>query len=125
MVRTCAAIVAASQTVDLSTQVAAGDDLYDTLLGASGIVSLIEADGYMVNGHIAALAMRGKLPWELMVFLEDARKLGVLCRAGACYQFRHGLVQDRLAEHETTSRTTRSAGQVLRSPFSAKATSEQ
>lgn len=56
-----AAIVAASQTVDLSTQVAAGDDLYDTLLGASGIISLIEADGYMVNGHIAALAMRGKL----------------------------------------------------------------
>jgi hypothetical protein len=56
-----AAIVAASQTVDLSTQIAAGDDLYDTLLGASGIISLIEADGYMVNGHIAALAMRGKL----------------------------------------------------------------
>lgn len=56
-----AAIVAASQTVDLSTQVAAGDDLYDVLLGAAGIISLIEADGYMVNGHIAALAMRGKL----------------------------------------------------------------
>ncbi|MBP2339578.1 MFS family permease [Saccharothrix coeruleofusca] len=43
------------------------------------------------------LALRGKLPWELMVFLDDARKLGVLRQAGACYQFRHALVQDRLA----------------------------
>jgi hypothetical protein len=43
------------------------------------------------------LAARGKLPWELMVFLEDARKLGVLRQAGAAYQFRHALVQDRLA----------------------------
>ncbi len=43
------------------------------------------------------LAVRGKLPWELMVFLEDARKLGVLRQAGASYQFRHVLVQERLA----------------------------
>ncbi|QUF02182.1 hypothetical protein KCV87_22095 [Actinosynnema pretiosum subsp. pretiosum] len=43
------------------------------------------------------LALRGRLPWELMAFLEDARKLGVLRQAGACYQFRHALVQDRLA----------------------------
>ncbi|MFE2753163.1 NACHT domain-containing protein [Actinosynnema sp. NPDC059335] len=43
------------------------------------------------------LAARGRLPWELMVFLEDARKLGVLRQAGAAYQFRHPLVQDRLA----------------------------
>lgn len=56
-----AAIVAASHTVDLSTQVAAGDDLYDTIMGDGGTISLIEADGYMATGHIAALAMRGKL----------------------------------------------------------------
>lgn len=56
-----AAIVAASQTVDLSTQVAAGDDLYDTIMGDSGTIALIEADGYMATGHIAALSMRGKL----------------------------------------------------------------
>ncbi|MEU5691416.1 NACHT domain-containing protein [Actinosynnema sp. NPDC020468] len=42
------------------------------------------------------LAARGKLPWELTVFLDDARKLGVLRQAGACHQFRHALVQDRL-----------------------------
>lgn len=56
-----AGIVAASQTVDLSTQIAAGDDLYDVLMGGSGIISLIEADGFMATGHLAALAMRGKL----------------------------------------------------------------
>ncbi|WP_228122434.1 NACHT domain-containing protein [Saccharothrix syringae] len=43
------------------------------------------------------LAVRGRLPWELTLFLEDARKLGVLRQAGAAYQFRHALVQDRLA----------------------------
>jgi hypothetical protein len=55
------AAAAASQSVDLSTQVAAGEDLYDVLLGENGVVSLIEADGFMATGHIAALAMRGKL----------------------------------------------------------------
>lgn len=56
-----AAIVAASHTVDLSTQVAAGEDLYDTIMGESGTIGKIEQDGYMATGHIAALAMRGKL----------------------------------------------------------------
>ncbi|HEV7909400.1 MAG TPA: NACHT domain-containing protein [Pseudonocardiaceae bacterium] len=51
------------------------------------------------------LAMRGKLPWELMVFLDDARKLGVLRQAGACYQFRHALIQDRLADQPARART--------------------
>lgn len=55
------AATAASNVVDESTQVAAGDDLYDIILGASGVVSLVEADGFMVNGHVAALTMRGKL----------------------------------------------------------------
>lgn len=52
---------AASHSVDLSTQIAAGEDLYDVLLGESGVISLVEQDGYMANGHIAALSMRGKL----------------------------------------------------------------
>lgn len=56
-----AAIVAASQTVDLSTRVGAGDDLYDAIMDDAGVISLVEQDGYMVNGHIAALIMRGKL----------------------------------------------------------------
>ena len=56
-----AGATAASQVVDLSTQIAAGEDLYDILLGENGVISLIEADGFMATGHIAALTMRGKL----------------------------------------------------------------
>lgn len=56
-----ARIVAASHNVDLSTQIAAGDDMYDILLGDGGVISKIEEDGYMATGHIAALSMRAKL----------------------------------------------------------------
>jgi HK97 family phage major capsid protein len=38
-----------------------GSDLYDDLLGDGGVISLVEADGFMVNGHIGALSMRAKL----------------------------------------------------------------
>lgn len=55
------AAASASNSVDLSTQVASGEDLYDVLLGENGVVAKVEADGYMVNGHIAAMSMRGKL----------------------------------------------------------------
>lgn len=56
-----AGATAASQVVDLSTQIAAGEDMYDVLLGENGVISLIEQDGFMASGHIAALSMRGKL----------------------------------------------------------------
>jgi len=56
-----AKIVAASHTVDQSTQVTAGEDVYDTLLGSAGVISLIEADGFMATGHLGALSMRGLL----------------------------------------------------------------
>lgn len=56
-----AAITAASHAVDKSTQESAGDDIYDMLLGNSGVISLIEQDGFMATGHIAALSMRGIL----------------------------------------------------------------
>lgn len=56
-----ARIQAASHTVDYSTQANAGEDVYDMLLGNAGVISLIEQDGYMATGHIAALSMRGIL----------------------------------------------------------------
>lgn len=34
---------------------------YDSLLGASGVISKVEADGYMVNAGVAAMTMRGVL----------------------------------------------------------------
>lgn len=51
----------ASHTVDLSTQVAAGKDLFDVLLGDGGVMGLVEADGFAVTGHVASLGMKAKL----------------------------------------------------------------
>lgn len=56
-----AAATAASQTIDYSTQIAAGDDLFDIVLGASGLFSLVEADGFAVTGSIASMTMKGRL----------------------------------------------------------------
>jgi HK97 family phage major capsid protein len=36
-------------------------DLYDDILGEGGTVAMVEEDGYMVNGHIAALSLRAKM----------------------------------------------------------------
>ena len=47
---------AASNVVTLGT----GVDLYDDLLGENGVISAIEADGFMATGHVAAMSMRGK-----------------------------------------------------------------
>jgi HK97 family phage major capsid protein len=55
-----AVITAAGHAVDLSTVEAAGD-IYDAIMGPAGVISLVEQDGYMVDGHIAALALRGQL----------------------------------------------------------------
>lgn len=43
------------------------------------------------------LTFRGKLPWKMMDFLDDAHRLGLLRTAGAVYQFRHAELQDHLA----------------------------
>ena len=46
----------AGNVVTLGTNV----DLYDDLLGENGVISLVEQDGYMATGHVAAMTMRGK-----------------------------------------------------------------
>jgi len=51
-----ASATAAGNVVTIGT----GADLYEDLLGENGVISLIEADGYMAKGHIAAMGMRGK-----------------------------------------------------------------
>ncbi|OLB77831.1 MAG: hypothetical protein AUI14_15060 [Actinobacteria bacterium 13_2_20CM_2_71_6] len=52
------------------------------------------------------LAAHGNLPWRLMGFLDDAYARGVLRRNGAVYQFRHELLQKRLAELHRRSAST-------------------
>lgn len=36
-------------------------DLYDDIMGEGGVLSKVEEDGYMVNGHVAALSMKAKM----------------------------------------------------------------
>lgn len=36
-------------------------DLYDDILGENGVIAKVEEDGFMVNGHVASMNMRGKL----------------------------------------------------------------
>ena len=43
------------------------------------------------------LAFRGRLPFRLMAFLDDAHRRGVLRQAGPFYQFRHIELQHHLA----------------------------
>jgi len=38
-----------------------GNDLYDAIMGEGGVLSYVEEDGYLVNGHLSALTMRSKL----------------------------------------------------------------
>ena len=47
---------AAGNAVTLGTN----DDLYDDLLGENGVISAIEEDGFMANGHLSLMSMRGK-----------------------------------------------------------------
>lgn len=51
------AATAAGNVVNLGT----GADLYDDLLGEAGVISKVEEDGFLVSGHIGAMAMRSKL----------------------------------------------------------------
>ena len=43
------------------------------------------------------LALAGRLPRDLMSFLDDAHRLGLLRAVGPIYQFRHAELQDHLA----------------------------
>lgn len=38
-----------------------GVDVYDDIMGESGVLAAVEADGYGVTGHVAAMTMKAKL----------------------------------------------------------------
>lgn len=64
-------------------------------------------------------AVRGRLPWRLMPFLDDAHRLGLLRAVGPVYQFRHAELQDHLArEHRRRSRSA-GGGAPLSTPTRA------
>ncbi|SIM79383.1 hypothetical protein SAMN04489832_2088 [Micromonospora cremea] len=76
------------------------------LLGAAGLGLMVYTTSAWSQLVVARLwlAYRGWIPLRLMAFLQDAHKLGVLRQVGPLYQFRHALLQERLAQPEPTSR---------------------
>jgi HK97 family phage major capsid protein len=72
------AATAAGNLVDLSTVIGAGGDLYDAILGESGVLAKVEEDGYAVTGHVAALSLRAKLRG-----LRDTSKQPIFMRSMA------------------------------------------
>ncbi|MEV1172990.1 NACHT domain-containing protein [Nonomuraea sp. NPDC049784] len=74
---------------------------------AGGILVAVIAAGHFVFSLLAwpafavaraLFALSGRLPWQLMAFLADMHRLGLLRQAGRLYQFRHAALQDRLAD---------------------------
>lgn len=54
-------IVTAAGTASNTVAVGAGADIYEDILGTGGTMATVEADGYMVTGHIAAMSMKSRL----------------------------------------------------------------
>jgi HK97 family phage major capsid protein len=55
------AIVTAATTAGNVIALGTNGDLYDDIMAEGGVISLVEEDGYMVNGHVAAMSMRAAL----------------------------------------------------------------
>lgn len=64
--------------------------------GAAGAITVSQAAVLLVVR--ANLRLRQIAPWRLMPFLAEARNRQVLRQVGTLYQFRHGELQDYLAE---------------------------
>lgn len=54
-------IVSGATTAGSTVSLAASTDIYDAVMGDSGTLALVEADGYMPTGHAATMSVRGKL----------------------------------------------------------------
>ena len=54
-------IATTAAAVGNAVTVGTGADLYEDILGENGVISLVEEDGFMVNGHIGAMGLRGRL----------------------------------------------------------------
>lgn len=84
-----AGATAASQTVDHSSF---SGDYYDEILGEGGVMSLVEADGFMVDGHVAHVAMMAGLrglreTGGAPIFLQSMQEAGRYTLGGAPIEF--------------------------------------
>lgn len=55
------AIVTAAAAAGHTVTLGAGADIYDDIMADGGVLSKVEADGFAVTGHVAALSMKAKL----------------------------------------------------------------
>lgn len=62
-----AGLVAGATSASQTASIAAFTDLYEAIMGessdgaADGLLALVEADGFMVSGHLAHVSLRGRL----------------------------------------------------------------
>jgi hypothetical protein len=56
------------------------------------------------------LAVRGRLPWRLMAFLEDAHRLRILRQDGSAYQFKHARLQKYLTQNSAATSSSAAQG---------------
>lgn len=54
-------IVAAATAAGNFVTLGGVGDLYDDILSENGVIAKVEEDGFMVNGYVSAMTMRGKL----------------------------------------------------------------
>lgn len=87
--------------------------IFAALAPLPGRTGRLRAIGVVAFAHfgIATLrfAPRGKLPWRVMAFLDEAHKLGVLRMVSGSYEFRHIALQKVLAADYTGATPTQRA----------------
>jgi hypothetical protein len=68
--------------------------------GPTWLLTMRRNAGLMAWVHLllARVLSRGRLPWRLIHFLEEAYRRGVLRQVGPTYQFRHISLRDALAD---------------------------
>ncbi len=54
-------ILTAATAADNFVPIGSVGDLYDDIMSEDGVIAKVEEDGFMVNGHVSAMNMRGKL----------------------------------------------------------------
>lgn len=68
------------------------------------VITLITSQAQLLRLAQLILLLRGRGRMRLLPFLEEALRLQVLRQAGPVYQFRHAVLQDRLAKTRSLSR---------------------
>lgn len=78
-------IITAATAASMVVEEGTGVDLYDDVLGDGGIVSLVEKQGFMVNGFAAPIVTRGKLRHVRENRTASGAGLPILVRNGSTY----------------------------------------